>query len=450
MSLQLAPLFNSRKPVSRWGVAFIVLAFCIFVGAYYLRLPFGEDEYPSAKPFVIAAAIFFAVMLWQHYRSSSSPSPLVRIASALLLAGFETLVLACLNIVIIVALAGMDAGPEPRKPLPGNLLQIVNSADEITLYAALGLSHDDNATLAQLATPKYYVSDVKYGGEMVNDEAVLGHTELGFVGKILARRLLRQMSNGGGHACIMFPHHVLRLKASGHIYAVNICYQCGMVIVFEGHKRIADLDTTKFPKLLFDALLWLANVPIDFSDLTPAQVQAIGARHHELLAIQARKDVAAGLRWAAFTPASLRKLVESGIKLPLTEQQKTLYSDALEKAYPDQNKRLLVLLDWLGTDSGSWSFSGNPRSPLYDKIGLVIALLEKTRREEIIAAFESHPLTPQQMEGAVRALTLHRFDASAYSKPELPAALRKSLMAHVIRDSDPDNEGNAYVDLADE
>jgi hypothetical protein len=450
MSGQPAPFFSLKKALSRWSVVLLILALSIVTSAYYTSRQFKGETTVSVVPLAISAAIFFAFMLRLHYLGSSSRFPLMRTGRALLLAAAETVALACLNLIVVFTLQVLDFGPRPVNPVPSKILQAVDSADDITLYAAMSLSDDSDATLEQLATPKYFSSQLMYGGEKVHGEAVLGQTDLGFMGKFIARRLIRQMSNGGGHACIMFPHHLLRLKSQGHTYFFVICYQCGMVIVYEDSKRIGELDTKPTDKLIFDAFLRLANVPLSFDDLAPAQIQAIGAKHNQLMAIQARKDVESAVRWATFTPSSVRALVAQGIKLPLTDQQNAIYSSSLQKEYPDQNERVLALLDWLGSDTGIWQFSSHSHSPLYEKMGLVIALLDSVPRQAIVDVIQSRALTAQQMAGAARALSLHRFEGSVYNKPELPEALRKSLLAHLVHENVPENLDQAYIDLADE
>jgi hypothetical protein len=451
MSLQLAPQLSFQHPIARWRFVFAGFVFCAVNCAYYIPLSLLSGYGTSYVPLIISGVVFLMVMLGMHYRGATSRFQALRVARALILAAIETAVLTCLTVVIIVTLQALDFGRGPANPMPNRLLNVINAADDVTLYSALELYDGDQPTLAEVSKPTYYASDVMYGGEKANGASVLGHTDLGPVGKFIATRLVRQMSGDGGKACIMSPRHTLRFKSQGHAYYISICYQCGMVSVHEDSKRIGTLDTDAFPKPIFDAMLWFANVPSDFKDLSPAQLQVIGARHVELMAEVARKDAEAAKRWVASTPASVQNLVAAGYKLPLTDEQKAVFSIALEKQYPDQNVRMLALLNWLGADSGNWQFSRrNAWSPLYEKIGLVLALMESTDRQTILDAMQSRAMTPQEMEGALRAMTLHRTDGGAYTQPYLPAALKQSLLAHLKKESAPENEYDVNTDLVDE
>lgn len=116
---------------------------------------------------------------------------------------------------------------------------------------------------------------------------------------------------------------------------------------------------------------------------------------------------------------------------------------ALERGMPDENARILALLQWFGTGAGPWS-----GFPSYEEAAEELLLGYSTER--IIRALEDARLNPAQLEGTARLFAGWSFNQQRpQGLRELPESLRKALWRHVKDTQDDDKRGRATRAFAD-
>jgi hypothetical protein len=132
-------------------------------------------------------------------------------------------------------------------------------------------------------------------------------------------------------------------------------------------------------------------------------------------------------RWVAAAPRHAQPFLQEGHGVDTNGLR-----EALENQFPDRRQRIVALFGWFGSGAGPWSgFPGNESIPEDYLLELPTA--------DLVAAAARPDLSDAQLEGAARLFGGWPF---ANQRPQdlkaLPPALKKKLLAHCLKSSDPD------------
>lgn len=145
-----------------------------------------------------------------------------------------------------------------------------------------------------------------------------------------------------------------------------------------------------------------------------------------------KKEVEDEKRWLAAMPSSLRPLWPMALKQYQPWLQKDLelapFNEALVKEYPDGDVRIRALMAWYGSGAGPWS-----GFPAYEEVA--DRLLRQYSTEALMKAAQGRTLTEQELEGAARILGGWR---RVPDHTLIPEELRRTLLEHCLKSSDPD------------
>lgn len=238
------------------------------------------------------------------------------------------------------------------------------------------------------------------------------------------RVALRIIDGPGGH-CMCFGGPTLELLSADRSRLALLSIHHGLAIRWGRWKDDARLIDGRL------LLEWLAKRGV----LEPLRdFEAQEARQR-----QSRHDLE---RWLAAMPSALVP-VWSGAVRQFGNVDVVPLRAALEQDIPDENARIMALLQWYGTGAGPWS-----GFPSYEQAAEELLLGYSTAR--IIEALEHAKLNPAQLEGAARLFAGWSFNQQRpEGLRELPESLRKALWHHVKDTQDDDKRGRAMRAFAD-
>jgi len=147
-------------------------------------------------------------------------------------------------------------------------------------------------------------------------------------------------------------------------------------------------------------------------------------------------------RWVKAMPSSLKPFWPN-MEDPFSPNPKPKKTNQIRKAvfkqFPDQKKRILVLLEWYGSGAGPWS-----GFPGYECTAEELLLAHKT--EDILATIQAEALTPRQIEGTARLFGGWNFSKQ---RPDdlslLPDELKQRLLDHSLKSDDKDKRDRAQT-----
>jgi hypothetical protein len=143
-------------------------------------------------------------------------------------------------------------------------------------------------------------------------------------------------------------------------------------------------------------------------------------------------------KWLAATPSSLKPFWKnddnsSDFSGPIRLKQIKEMNAALSMEFPDQDERILSLLEWFGVGKGPWS-----GFPAYEMDAAEILFLYETN--DVLHAIGEKELTPGQTGGAARFFGSWPF---YNSRPDdltlLPVSLKRKLLEHSLRSNNESN-----------
>ena len=158
--------------------------------------------------------------------------------------------------------------------------------------------------------------------------------------------------------------------------------------------------------------------------------------------INQKKEQADQEKWINAMPSSLKPFWLN-MEDPFSPNPKPKKTNEIRKAifkqFPDQKKRILVLLEWYGSGAGPWS-----GFPGYECTAEELLLAHKT--ENILAAIQAEALTPRQIEGTARLFGGWNFSKQRTDDLSLlPGELKQRLLAHSLKSDDKDKRDRAQT-----
>jgi hypothetical protein len=111
-------------------------------------------------------------------------------------------------------------------------------------------------------------------------------------------------------------------------------------------------------------------------------------------------------------------------------------ADALERAVPDLETRILTLFEWYGSGVGPWS-----GFPSYESVAEAFLLEDPI--DQLVAALIDHPLTARHLEGAARYFAGYCFTQKADERELIPQELKQRQLTHSLESTDEDKIGRA-------
>lgn len=292
---------------------------------------------------------------------------------------------------------GQSASTDPekieaeRRPQPEKLVELVNSADRIAVFASV--AGDDEKMIFE--TTK--ADDL-----------------------IAFRQALRLVIPEG--------------------WSMSIC-PTPRVILYRDGKEVAWIGNVYGEEVRTS--VWGANANLEdpekwlkwFDDRGMPEVR----RERDEAIAYAKKTEADRARFYAAMPRGIEKQFEKQLGLFGLPSQRFVKSflPILEKEYPDRNERILVLLRWYGSGAGPWS-----GAPAYEDIAGSILLEFPT--EQIVKAVTSKDQSGVEMEGAARFFAGWDFHRT---RPEdislLPKKLKKEFLERSLKSTDEDKVARA-------
>jgi hypothetical protein len=136
-------------------------------------------------------------------------------------------------------------GAASADAIPKELLEVLESADEVQLYSLRPNSDDSE--------------------QAFHDWKVLGHTALkdDQQRKEVVAAFKRGVEENDGTAAACFqPRHGIRAIQDSKVVDFVICFECRQVEVFVGEKKDRGFLITPSPQALFDKVLAKAHVPL--------------------------------------------------------------------------------------------------------------------------------------------------------------------------------------------
>lgn len=186
--------------------------------------------------------------------------------------------------------------------------------------------------------------------------------------------------------------------------------------------------------------LWTSDVRLCDTEkwLTWFDKRGITAPRQEVEAMRAQQDQSKKdwERWLSTMPEAIRPIWSNALGEFGNVDPEPLRA-ALERDIPDVGKRVLALLEWLGSGAGPWS-----GFPAYEQAAEKLLLGFSTK--SVVAAIESTTLSTAQTEGAARLFGGWSFGKQ---RPEdlkdLSDALKKNLWHHTKDTQDKDKLARA-------
>jgi hypothetical protein len=248
-----------------------------------------------------------------------------------------------------------------------------------------------------------------------------------------------------GELSEFIAHISLDAEESGILSA---CLGDQLLDFFNGGKVIASLELIGARILRWregkwegDAVLSRKSAEYLFNWLNERGFSGPREQYEESLRDE-RESREAVARWLAAMPASLKSFwrtdadpqASSG---PIRLKQVKEMNAALIVEFPNQQERLLALMEWFGAGRGAWS-----GFPAYEMNAEEILFLYET--DEILQAIVDKDLTLGQTEGAARFFGSWPFH---HSRPDdlalLPLPLKRKLLEHSLRSNSEYNRNMA-------
>lgn len=241
------------------------------------------------------------------------------------------------------------------------------------------------------------------------------------------------------------PRHALRVVSGGHTYDFLLCFQCAQLEVAEDDKELAVLCASGSADVL-NGILKKAGIPVSyvFSEAYIKEQQDELAKRksdwNRWLSAAPRSQIPFLKKAYATDPGSFSMDVfisnqfVASTQVPQAPDPAEHKSelDALSQDIPDENKRILALLEWYGSDGGPWTgYASYEQFP--EKLLLTFP------KEKIISAAGSATLTDRQTEGAARILTVIYYQQGQSDGLKLlPEMLKKKFLDHALESKDDD------------
>lgn len=240
-----------------------------------------------------------------------------------------------------------------------------------------------------------------------------------------ALRVAMRIIDGPGGHCMCFGGPTLELLSADRSRLALLSIHHGLRIRWGRWKDDARLIDGRL------LLEWLAKRGV-LEPLRDFEAQEASQR-------QSRQDWE---RWLAAMPSALVPIWSCAVRQFGNVDVVPLRA-ALEQDIPDENARIMALLQWYGTGAGPWS-----GFPSYEQAAEELLLGYSTAR--IIEALEYAKLNPAQLEGTARLFAGWSFNQKRpEGLRELPESLRKALWHHVKGTQDDDKRGRATRAFAD-
>jgi hypothetical protein len=152
-----------------------------------------------------------------------------------------------------------------------------------------------------------------------------------------------------------------------------------------------------------------------------------------------KRDRADEERWVSAMPPSLRPLWPKVADVfPGQPVDTKPLSQALDKEFPDANKRVLALMSWFGSGAGAWS-----GFPMYESVPEQMLLEYPTT--DLVGAVQGAALSEQEQEGAARLFAGWEFNQKRPQDIRLvPTDVRHMLLEHSLKSTDEDKLGRAH------
>jgi len=219
------------------------------------------------------------------------------------------------------------------------------------------------------------------------------------------------------------PRHALRVRSGRHSYDLLLCYACHLLYIYRDGKILASLGAGGSGKAL--NLL-----------LTTKRVQISTSYNEEAEAEREKQAALSERRWHDSMPKSISQLWAGSLQHERASNM-PLIRGALSEEYPDTEDRILALLSWYGSGAGPWS-----GFPSYEIVAEELLLDYPT--EALVAPLERDGLTQSQTEGAARLFGGWTFSHRRSGElDKLPATLKRKLLEHSLKSTDPDKLGRA-------
>jgi hypothetical protein len=319
-----------------------------------------------------------------------------------------------LAIFFMTMLLCAHAAPPSPNQLPAVAIQALNSSDSVVLYSLEPYTEDPDA-------------DRNWKGAKFDGYNCLGKLPLtGRQTQVAIAEFTKAIPEEKGPVASCFdPRHALRVVSGHHTYDFLLCFQCGQMEVNEDNKSIADLCAYGSPDAL-NKMLKKAGIPISYI-FSEAYIKAEQQRME--------KSKSDSERWLAAVPPSLRPFLPkdtSSDPAPYFEAPSGSELEALAKEFPDESKRIRVVLAWYGSDAGPWS-----GYPSYEQIPENILLTFPTAK--IVSALQAKPLREVEIEGAARLFGGWDFSQKRPGDLRLlPQVLKKRFLDHALKSKDDD------------
>lgn len=232
-------------------------------------------------------------------------------------------------------------------------------------------------------------------------------------------RVALRIVDGGDAHCMCFGDPTFELLSAERSRVALLGLHHGVAIRWAGWKGDAALTDGAL------LLAWLAQRGVP-QPLHEFEAQAARRRQHQ-------RDEE---QWLAAMPPALAPLWADAVDQFGSADLAPLNA-ALVSAWPSEHTRILALLAWFGSGAGPWS-----GFPAYEQVAEALLLQYPTAH--LVAAMESTPLKPAQLEGAARLFGGWEFrQQRPMGLQDLPDAWKEALWNHVKDTPDNDKRGRA-------
>ncbi len=217
-------------------------------------------------------------------------------------------------------------------------------------------------------------------------------------------------------------------------YQYCACIGSPAVHLYEGEIRL--LSFTNHHGLAVRTPLWSSDAPVADPDKWVnwfAKLGITGPKEEldkmRIMEKEWEEDLS---RWMNVMPESLKPIWSEALDA-YGEVDTNRLDEALKKEMPEQDERILALLEWYGSGSGPWSgFPSYETAPE--------EMIQEYKTVDIVNVIEFNELNPSQKEGAAR------FFAGRKRRNELdqlPDGLKGELLEHVMQSDNEDNKARA-------
>jgi hypothetical protein len=321
------------------------------------------------------------------------------------------------------------------RPLLDQLLPKIARVKEVTLYLmSPDTLEEKEAPEAGLKAGAYFINPYD-GLHVIFGKRILRGELATEVDEAVVKALQRKSKVPDWTALCFMPMHGIELKMEdGEICKLAVCLHCwNMSFDFplgtngEHRSGFKDLDDATLPKVLWREMPIPKELEIRFFGGTPKEQEE-----------ETQAKLRAYERWKSAVPKSIDDILVKG---EYTSVENLKYQAALKAAlateFPEQNRRIVALFSWYGTDSGLWS-----DFPAYEDIPKN-CLFEYTT-DQLLDAVEHTALTETEIEGVARFFADWKFHRDRKAELALiPDSLCAVLLAHSLKSSDMDKQYRA-------